>query len=413
MMLLIPLFLSKQMQGFWFTFGSLSALSIFADLGFTAIVTLFAAHEFAYLRIGSGGLIEGDPAYLDRLKSFFRFAMKWGIMVVIITFPIIFIVGYLLMSGEPVLFSWRWPWLVFVCGAGINFVSNIALSFFEGCGLISKAQKIRFFANVVYAFTVIVSLLSGFNLYSIAIGTSFNAIILLIVLLKTFKPALIQLLAANINPHPWRKEVFRLLWRYAISWSSGYFIFQLFTPVAFRFYGSAAAGQVGITITLVTAIFSISNIWMYVANPKLNMYIAKKEWVPLNAYFKKHLLLSAATFILGSCACLIIFILAPDYKGFKDRFMDVGNVSLLLFAWFLQLIINSLALYLRAFKEEPLVIPSLVSAVYLGITTILIGFFLPSKFIMAGFYTAFFFGMPWVISIFLKKLKTIKTGNSV
>jgi hypothetical protein len=34
-MLLIPLFLSPEQQGYWYIFGSISALSVFADLGFS------------------------------------------------------------------------------------------------------------------------------------------------------------------------------------------------------------------------------------------------------------------------------------------------------------------------------------------------------------------------------------------
>jgi len=36
-LIFIPLFLTPEIQGYWYTFGSLAALSIFADLGFTTI----------------------------------------------------------------------------------------------------------------------------------------------------------------------------------------------------------------------------------------------------------------------------------------------------------------------------------------------------------------------------------------
>ena len=49
-LLLIPIYLTAQEQGYWFTIVSLAALSVFADLGFTAIVLQFSAHEFAYLK---------------------------------------------------------------------------------------------------------------------------------------------------------------------------------------------------------------------------------------------------------------------------------------------------------------------------------------------------------------------------
>ena len=42
-LLFIPLFLTPEHQGFWFTFISVSALSIFAELGFNNIIMQFSS----------------------------------------------------------------------------------------------------------------------------------------------------------------------------------------------------------------------------------------------------------------------------------------------------------------------------------------------------------------------------------
>ena len=60
MMLLIPLFLTEIQQGYWYLFTSLSALSIFADLGFSNIILQFSAHEFAFLSFSDDGSLVGD-----------------------------------------------------------------------------------------------------------------------------------------------------------------------------------------------------------------------------------------------------------------------------------------------------------------------------------------------------------------
>jgi hypothetical protein len=43
--------------------------------------------------------------------------------------------------------------------------------------------------------------------------------------------------------------------------------------------------------------------------------------------------------------------------------------------WLLQIIINSLAVYMRAHKEEPLVIPSFLSGIYISLVTLLIAIY--------------------------------------
>ena len=62
-LLFIPLFLTAEHQGFWFTFISISALSVFADLGFSSIVTQFSSHEAAFADF-KGGRIAGDPRHI-------------------------------------------------------------------------------------------------------------------------------------------------------------------------------------------------------------------------------------------------------------------------------------------------------------------------------------------------------------
>ena len=37
-------------------------------------------------------------------------------------------------------------------------------------------------------------------------------------------------------------------WKIAISWTSGYLAFQLFTPLLFRYQNATVAGQMGMTI---------------------------------------------------------------------------------------------------------------------------------------------------------------------
>ena len=76
----IPLFLTPQLQGFWFSFISIASLSIFADLGFTNLILQFTAHEFAFLSF-DGKVIkvsnEEGTIHLDKLASLLKFTLKF------------------------------------------------------------------------------------------------------------------------------------------------------------------------------------------------------------------------------------------------------------------------------------------------------------------------------------------------
>lgn len=53
LLILVPLYLSSEAQGYWYTFISMAALAVFADMGFSAVLLLFASHEFAHLKFNN------------------------------------------------------------------------------------------------------------------------------------------------------------------------------------------------------------------------------------------------------------------------------------------------------------------------------------------------------------------------
>ena len=70
---------------------------------------------------------------------------------------------------------------------------------------------------------------------------------------------------------------------------------------------------------------------------------------------------------------LTVFVVISVFRGRLEILNRLADNTTLLFlgsAWFLQIIVNALAVYLRSHKQEPLVIPSFVSAIYIVIGTI-------------------------------------------
>ena len=72
---------------------------------------------------------------------------------------------------------------------------------------------------------------------------------------------------------------------------------------------------------------------------------------------------------------------------------------ILFFCWLCQLYVNDVALYLRAHKREPLMILSVLSAVYVAVTTYLCAEYLSEEWLFLGFLTSYLWGIPVVIKI--------------
>lgn len=405
-LLLIPLYLSPEQQGYWYLFISVAALSIFADMGFSNIILQFSAHEYAFLRFNGEGLLEGEDICLKKLGSFFRFAMKWISTICAVVFPVIYAVGIYFFIRDRVIDVYLLPWTLFSIGSLLGFFNGSVLSFIQGLDKIETVQRIGFKVAILNTGILAVTLVLGGNIYAIALGSLFSASSMFISIFGVFRKLLRQLL--NISKdyvYSWGKEVAPLFFKYALSFSSGYFIFKIYTPLMHYFHGPVYSGKVGITLALAMAVFNTSNVWMFTIIPKMNMLISQKLWLELDRLFIRRLLLSVGTYLFISVG---IFVFAALFGGFWmvpkiiSRFLPGMSLVTLLACYFIQTIVNAWAIYLRGHKQEPYVIPSMLSAVWVAVTTFLAGKYLPPAWFFAGFASGCVWGAPVCYLIYKK-----------
>lgn len=406
-LILIPIYLTAEQQGYWFAFSSLAALAIFADLGFSNIVLQFAAHEFAYLSFDKNGRFTGDTVHLQKLSSLFVFSVKWAGAVAAIAFPIILVIGFFVLSKNDTTVSWTVPWVLYGASSAFVFLNSTILCFFEGCDSVRIVQGVRFRLAFVGSIVIIISLFLKLHLYALVFSMMVNSLIGIYLIYTNFGVAIKGLInTSQKGQYSWRREFLKLAWKYAISWASGYFIFQMYTPLTFQFHGAVEAGKVGLSISLWMAVFGLSNIWIQANTPKFNMYIAKKNWDSLDRMFMKNLWFAVLTFLLGALIVFITLHFLGNKTGLRERMINTVSMALLGFSWLLQVVVNSLAVYLRAHKEEPLVMLSVVGAAYIAVSTFLCAKYLSADYLFLGFFSSCFFGVPWALCIFYNKRKT-------
>jgi hypothetical protein len=399
-LVMIPLFLTQEQQGYWFTMTSLAALAMLAELGFFQITLQFAAHEFAHLQMRDGAIV-GDENYKSRLASLFVFCVKWALLVSAAAFPVIFIVGILFLSRRTSGVSWHLPWLVYLIGAAITFLTSALFCFLEGCGLVAAIQRLRFMVVVVTMAVTWAGLVLRLGLHALSLSMFVGACYGILALKRRYGSLFREFRkASRATSYSWKSHILSLLWRYAISWGAGYFIFQIYPPLVFEFSGPAESGKVGLSITLWMGVFAISNSWLYAVTPRLNMLVSKKDWRGLDSLFRKNLLLSAGTFVTGALAVLLLVSLLEGRLAIIDRFCDPLSMLLLSSIWLLQVFVNGLATYLRAHKQEPLVVLSALSAIYVTATTVLCAKYLPHEYLFLGWLSSYLWGIPWMVQIF-------------
>lgn len=388
MLLFIPLYLTQTEQGYWYTFASIAALAVFADLGFSNIILQFAAHEFAFLNFNNDGIVYGDEVHLRKLADFFRFAVKWLYKVTLIVFPIIVIAGYFFMNQKPdENINWILPWLIYSISSALVFVNSSLLFFFEGCNSVARVQSIRFKITVFTSMTVLSGLFFGIKLFALALSSLVSALLGSLLIYKNYRFLILQFwnLSAEMF-YSWKQEFFSLIWRYALSWCSGYFIYNLFVPITFSYYGAIEAGKVGFTISAWGAISSISSIWLSSKIPVINIMISRKEWLKVWYLLKNILFKVCFTYILISCGFFSVYFLLEKEVVIFERFADCFVLVSLFLCNFLQLFIITLATYLRAHKKEPLVLASILQAIFIAVSTYYIVNNYSNEFLFVGYF---------------------------
>jgi O-antigen/teichoic acid export membrane protein len=402
----IAKYLSVNEQGYYYTFASIIAIQIFFELGLSGIITQYAAHEFAHLSWDREHVLVGDEYYKSRLSSLLKFCVKCFAIIAVILFVVLIIVGFVFFEKYNFsnAVSWKNPWIILCISTSLNLFIDPILAFFDGIGEIKDMSKVRLIQKLINIILLFLFFCLGLKLYSAALASLIAISINYFQIASSKRFRLLKNIwkekkKETINYY---KEIFPFQWRIALSWISGYFIFQLFNPVIFATEGPKAAGQMGMTLNALNGISTLSMSWITTKIPLLSSLISKKDHRQLNAIFNttvKQLFfinLIAVVFFI-----IIILVLYQFNVEFVTRFLGVTPLVLLSITIVVNQLIFSWATYLRCHKQEPFLINSVVIGLLCAFSTIVFGRIYGLIGIVLGYaFINVFIGLPWAYNIF-------------
>lgn len=408
--------LTKVEQGYYYTFGSILAIQIFFELGLSNIITQFVAHENAHLIWNDRTSFSGSDESSSRLASLLRFTVKWFGVIALLLFFGLLIAGYVFFNKfgkENVDVSWQMPWMILSITTSLSLMVSPLLAFFEGLGRVKEVAKIRLIQQIVQLVLVLLFFSLGFKLFTAPIAAIISFSIVPIWILFGSKIKLLQFIWNKIGEWQvnYRLEIFPFQWKIALSWISGYFIFQLFNPVLFATEGAVVAGQMGMTLTVLNSIFSLAFSWISTKVPVFSGLIAQKDYKQLDDLFKKTLIQST---VLNAIALItffsLIFILRHFHlkvagKNFADRFLSFLPMFFMMIPILLNHVIVSWATYLRCHKKEPMLIQSVIIGILCSISTITLGKYFGVIGMTLGYMILTITGFIWTYFIFTTKKK--------
>ena len=401
-------------QGYYYTFKSILAIQVFFELGMNTVITQYAAHEVPHL-MWNGNRLEGEILFRSRLASLLKFCLKWYGCFSLLLLMALYIGGQAFFghygeeNAETV--TWREPWLILCITTAANLFLTPLFSFLQGLGKVEEVARYTFYKFTLYLISVLAAFSCGAGLYALSIGNVVN--IAVSALFLCFTPMGRIMYGIFTTPVTvkisYLHEIFPFQWKIAVSWISGYFIFQLFNPVIFATDGAEAAGQMGMTLTVLTGIQALTLNWTSTKIPVYSGLIEKKDYKALDLLF--HRTLRQATAV--NAACLLMFLIGIALFRYGEinvygvdiaaRFLPLLPMVLMMVPEWINQWVTAWATYLRCHKKEPFLPYSVVTGVLCCMSTLGAGHCMGLTGVTTGYCCITIAMMPWAYNIFKTK----------
>lgn len=361
---LVPIFLTKEEQGYYFAFASILAIQIFFELGLSQVLV----YRFACI----GFYESGD----DSIKSVNQRKLLYGArllyrLLAFIFFIVASTVGYQFFSTRPAgSVSWLLPWIVLVATTSINLAQSVKLAYVEGVGELAQVSLARLRSSIVGTGIFIILLITGGRLWAACAIPIVNAVFLAIWINTHPASSFYRISRANAKApflevfSVWRREIFPMQWRISLSWMSGYFIFQLYTPIAFAKFGPVVAGKLGLVVSIMSSLVVVATTFTSSLSPRLARLHAAGDTGMFNRTFDTSIRQSFICLVaLTQSATLLLLLLFYSSSQISNRFLDPFNTWIYSLGAILLGVVSCMSIYLRSQQKEPLFFHSLITAV--------------------------------------------------
>lgn len=392
----IPFWFNGVEQGYFYTFSSLIAAQVLFELGTAFVITQLTAHE-----MGRGGQ---EPVN-QRVAEILAFSNTWFFYAALLFVLLIGVSGavFFWQTGHLEPSEWLIPWLLLVVVNAFIVRQMSQLSLLEGAGQFGQVARLRFAQSLAGNLIMWALLFSGAKLWALPV------LPIVMVLMTAFwlkKHPFIQSLHKALDKGvpksiQWKKDILPMQWRIALSWASGYFIFQALTPIVFAKLGPVTAGQIGLGLAVFNGVQSVGMSWMYTKTARYAELVVSGERVILNETFLNALKRSVSMVALGVMSVWVAFAVM-DVWGLNilNRLPNLDVLVCLGLVTLINSVIFSVALYMRSHKEEPMLLASIVG----GVLT-LAGVYVGASY--SAFSVAFIYmlatlcvGLPWSLVLF-------------
>ena len=360
---LISLYFTPDVQGYYYTFSSLLSLQALFELGCGQVVTNLCSHEWSSLELDEHGRVAGDAAARSRLVHLSRLLFRlYGALFVVFTATVGFGGALFLTQQPPGGVEWRGPWFALVAASGLLLWTMPFNAMLEGCHQVTTVNRFRLIQAMCANVAVWVALVLRANLWVAVIATGVRVAVELVLLLVRYRRFFASLFGVAVTKSfSWSREVWPLQWRLGLQSAFGFLSTSLYVPVMFFYQSKAVAGRMGMTWMMLFAVQSAALAWVYARIPQFGILVARKEYRALDRLFGRLSVISVAAVTLGGAALVGVVVLLDQWQvPLGERILPPLETAVFAAAFAVLQWSHCLAAYLRAHKRDPLWVANLL-----------------------------------------------------
>ncbi len=405
-------------QGPYFVFWNTQALTQLMELGIGGLIVQFASHESTGLAWAERGGLAGDPAAIERMRRLVRQGRRWYEIVAL---------GLLVVAGVGG--SWLFhsrsagvhpsplpPWVLTVLLTAAYLPLVPVLCAIEGCGGLLRVQRMRL-AQMVASMAVLWSVLPVWGaLWAVA---AFSLVWFLIAFgwLRLAHGGLYDQLRSDAptrtaaDPPASDVALTPVQWRTGVTWIAWWAAPQALTPIVLATHGPASAGQVGMSLAIATAPLTLASAWLQARYPRYGALVARGKAAELRHVARIATIQALAACAAGTAAAtVVVWWLGEIVPSVAARALPAVAIATLGVANLAWLVVQSLASYRRAWREEPLMEATVVGAILVAAGAFAAALYTSAGGAVIGYSLAVVFAM--VPLVLLASRRTARRGIS-
>jgi hypothetical protein len=415
---LIAAFFSTDTQGYYYTLIPLIGLQTMADSGLQALLLHFTSHERASLEMREDGALTGSPVAMQRMASIYRFGLSWFVTAAVLFGIVVTVIGWVLLSRNAAPIAWHWPLILTVLLASISLAWSPLIAMLEGCNQVSVVNRMRLLQAISGSLAAWTCIALNGGLWTLVAATLVQVLWEAWLLAVRFRSTWASLRAEVPGHFNWRVEIWPLQWKLLVQTTARHFAYTPLIPVVLEFHGALLAGQLGMTWTVLVNIQMAAFSWIRTHSPKYGILIAKRDFWALDSSFFRTVAVTSVALLVLLCTFVGLLALLPHLpfafcQQLSGRFLDWNVAAVFAAALLPSHIIQCLSIYIRAHKQDPIMLVTCLGNLALGIAVFYLGrHYGPSTVAVAMLLVLGLITMPGVTWIWIRSRRLWHADNS-